>query len=172
MATITGTTTFPAGVATWVRDCADLMDTQITLNGITYDCSYCGDFAVYYVGRKGGWNAFLFEGMCKRTDKLKDYKYDRVANNTTIEFENGKYMVEINPSYELKTGWLTDEQSELFASDLVSSPKIYLHNLTENKIVPALINASTAEYKTFANNGRKMVQYTLQVEESQTKIRR
>ena len=172
MASITGTTTFPAGVATWVRDCSDLGGCTLMINGVTYDCNYCGDFAVYYVGKKGGWNAFLFEGVCKRTDRLTDHKYNRVVNNNTINFENNRYMVEINPTYELKTGWLSDEQAERFAADLIPTTKLYLHNLIENTLVPAVVTTSSAEYKTFKNNGRKFVQYTVQVEESQTKVRR
>lgn len=172
MASITGTTSYPNGVATWVRDCYDLNDCTFTVNGVTYDVSYCGDYAVYYVGRKGGWNSFLFEGVSKKVDQLTDYKYNRVVNNTSIDFENNKYMVEINPTYELKTGWLSDEEAELFARDIISTPKMYLHKLIENEIVPALVMDSSAEYKTFKNQGRKFVQYTLTVQESQTKYRK
>ena len=172
MATITGSTTYPAGVATWIRDCSDISGNKITVNGVTYDVSYCGDYGVYYIGRKGGWNAFLFEGPCKKTDKLTDYKYNKVVNNTTLNFENDKYQVDINPSYELKTGWLTDEEAAIFARDLISTPKLYLHNLNTNEIMPALITSNTAEYKTFKNNGRQFVQYTVTVEESHTQIRK
>lgn len=172
MATITGTTTFPAGVATWVRDCADLSGCTLTINGVTYDCNYCGEFGIYYVGRNGGWNAFLFEGPCKQIDKLTDHKYNRAVNNTTINFENNKYRVDITPTYELTTGLLSDEESELFAKDVISTPKLYLHNLKTNEIIPAVVVDSQAEYKTFRNQGRKFVQYTLTVEESQTKYRR
>lgn len=172
MATITGTTIFPVGVATWVRDCSDLAGSQFTINGVTYDINYCGDFGVYYVGRRGGWNAFLFEGPCKRTDRLTDYKYNKTINNTTLAFENDKYQVDINPTYELKTGWLSDEEAAIFARDLISTPKLYLHNLNTDEIVPALITNTSAEYKTFKNEGRKFVQYTVNVEESHTQIRK
>jgi len=172
MSAIITSVTFSEGVSTWIRDCADLSGNTITVNGVTYDVSYCGDYAVYYVGRKGGWNSFLFEGICKKTDQLTDYKYNRVVNNTSIDFENNKYMVEINPTYELKTGWLSDEEAELFARDLISTPKMYLHKLIENEIVPAVVMDSSAEYKTFRNQGRKFVQYTLTVQESHTKYRK
>lgn len=172
MAQTTGTTTFLSGVSTWVRRCSDLYKSKLTINNVTYDCNYCGDYAVYYVGKKGGWNAFLFEGICKRTDNLTDHKYNRVVNNTSADFENNKYLVEINPTYELRTGWLNDEEAERFASDLISTPKLYLHKLIDNEIVPALVKNSTAEYKTFANNSRRLIQYTITVEESHTYYRR
>ena len=174
MATITGSVTFPAGVATWVRDCADLgpSKAKITLDNVTYDCSYCGEFAVYYVNKYGGWNSFLFEGKCKRTDNLTEYKYNRSVSNQTINFENNRYMVEISPTYKLTTCWLSDEEAERLASDLLPTTKMYLHNLKTDEIKPAIITDSVAEYKTFATNNRKFVQYTVSVQESQTRIRR
>ena len=175
MATVTGSITFPAGVATWVRNSADLgvSKAKITIdNNVTYDCSYCGDFAVYYVNKYGGWNSFLFEGLCKRTDNLTDYKYNRVVNNRTNNYENNRYMVEINPTYQLNTGWLSDEEAARLASDLLPTSKLYLHNLIDDTIVPAFILDSQAAYKTFETNGRKFVSYTVNIQESQTKIRR
>ena len=172
MSAIITSVTFSDGVSTWIRDCADLSGNTITVNGVTYDCNYCGDFAIYYVGRKGGWNTFLFEGPCKKVDKLTDHKYNRAVNNTTINFENNKYRVDINARYELYTGLLTDEEAEIFAKDVISTPKMYLHNLKTNEIIPAVVVDSQAEYKTFKNQGKKFVQYKLTVEESQTKYRR
>lgn len=173
MGTISGSMTYPKGVGTWVRDCSDIADCRIVVNNeIEYDCSYCGDFAVYYTNKFGGWDSFLFEGLCKRTDNLNEYKYNRAFNNQTIDFENNRYLVEVNPSYELNTGWMSDEEAERFAANLIPSTKMYLHNLKEDKIVPAVIKDTQAEYKTFKNNGRKLVSYKVTVEESQTKIRR
>lgn len=178
MATITGSTIFPAGVATWVRDCADLgaSNARLTIisgNGvISYDCRYCGDYAVYYTNKYGGWCAFLFEGICKRIDNLKDYKYNRATSNQTINFENNRYLVEVSPTYQLRTGWLSDEEAARLASDLLPTTKMYLHNLITDEIKPAIITDTSAEYKTFKNNNRKFVQYTVSVQESQTKLRR
>ena len=157
-----------------MRDSADLgpSKAKLSINGVTYDCSYCGDFAVYYVNKYGGWNSFLFEGVCKRTDNLKDYQYDRVVNNQTINFENNRYLVEISPTYRLGTGWLSDEEAARLASDLLPTTKLYLHNLITDEIVPAVITDSVAEYKTYRNGGKKFVQYTVSVKESQTKLRR
>ena len=173
MAEYSSTVTFPAGVATWVRDCSDIPQCKITIHSaVTYDVSYCGDFGVYYVGKLGGWNSFLFEGICKRVDNLTEYKYNRFASNQSIDFENNRYMVEVMPTYELRTGWLSDEEAERFASDLIPTTKLYLHNLKDDKIVPAVILDTAAEYKTFKNNNRKFVSYTVRVQESQSKIRR
>lgn len=172
MAIVSGSITYPEGVATWVRDCADLSGCRLSLNNVTYDCNFCGDFAVYYVGKKGGWNAFLFEGICKQTDNLTEHKYNRSVNNQTINFENNRYMVEVMPTYELRTGWLSDEEAARLASDLIPTTKLYLHNLITDELKPAIITNTTAEYKTFRNNNRKFVQYTITVQESQTRIRR
>ena len=174
MATISSSVTFPSGVATWIRDCSDLgaSGSKITINSaVTYDCSYCGDYGVYYVNKYGGWNSFLFEGKCKRTDNLTDYKYDRSVNNQTINFEENRYMVEIKQTYQLTTGWLSDDEAERLASDLLPTTKLYLHNLLTNEIMPAIITNSTAEFKKFKDN-KKFVQYTVSVQASQTRIRR
>lgn len=173
MARIDGVTVFPKGVATWVRDCSDLRDMKLTImSAVTYDCSYCGDYAVYYTNKYGGWCSFLFEGICKRTDNLTDHKYDRVVDNQSINFERNRYITEINPTYSLKTGWLSDEEAARLASDLLPTTKLYLHILADDEIIPAFITDSQAEYKTFKNNSRKFVQYTVNIQASQTKLRR
>lgn len=168
-----GTITYPANVGTWVREASDLQDCRIIVNSaITYECRYCGDIALYYVNAYGGWDAFLIEGVCKKVDNLTEYTLNRSFDNTTIQFEKKRYMVEINPSWELHTGWLTDEESERLARHLISSPTVYMHNLKEDKIIPVNITNTTAEYKTFKNNEKKMIGFTITVQQSQTRIRR
>lgn len=173
MAVITGTTTYPIGVNTWIRDCADLQGCKITINSaVTYNCNYCGDIALYYLNKYGGWNSFLIEGNCKRTDALTEHTYNKSVNNTTINFENNRYAVEILPTWELHTGWLNDEESERLASDLIPTTKLYIHNLKTDEIKPAVITDTSVTYSTFRNNGHKLISYTINVAESQTKIRR
>lgn len=172
---ITGTTIFPKGVSTWVRDCYDLgaRNAKLTINSaVTYDCSYCGDYAVYYTNKYGGWCSFLFEGNCKQIDNLTDHKYDRVVDNQSIDWERNRYLTEIRRTYELKTGWLTDEEAEKFATDLIPTTKMYLHILGNDELLPAVVMDTTAEHKTFRNQGKKFVQYTLMVEASQNRLRR
>lgn len=129
----------------------------------------CGEIALYYKNRKGGWDAFLIEGTWTKKDEYTKYTYNRSFNNNTLEFENGTYHSQIVTSYVLNTGWLNDQQSDNLAFNLLSSNEVYLHNLCTDKVYPVVIKDNTATYKTYRNNSRKLVNYQLNVEESQRK---
>ena len=162
----------PSGVSTYVIEGSDCCGKEVTIaSSVTYNVRYCGDYGAYYTNSHGGWDAFLFEGKCKKKDTFKSYATDRPFNNNTIEFETKTYLNDITEEYELNTGWLTDRQAENFAKNLVQSTTIYLHDLADNKIFPVVITDTEVEYKKFADD-RKLVSYTLQVKASQKKIRR
>ena len=129
----------------------------------------CGEVALYYKNRKGGWDAFLIEGTVTKKDEYTKYTYNRSFNNNTLEFENGTYHSQIVTSYVLNTGWLNDQESDNLAFNLLSSNEVYLHNLCTNKVYPVVIKDNTATYKTYKNNSRKLVNYQINVEESQRK---
>ena len=129
----------------------------------------CGEIALYYKNRKGGWDSFLIEGNITKKDEYTKYTYNRSFNNNTLEFENGTYHSQIITSYVLNTGWLNDTQSDNLAFNLLSSNEVYLHNLCTDKIYPVVIKDNSAVYKTYKNNSRKLVNYQINVEESQRK---
>lgn len=129
----------------------------------------CGEIALYYKNRKGGWDSFLIEGTWTKKDTYTKYTYNRSYNNNTLEFENGTYHSQIVTSYQLNTGWLNDQQSENLAFNLLSSNEVYLHNLCEDKVYPIVITDNSATYKTYKNNSRKFVNYQINCEESQRK---
>ena len=146
-----------------------------TLSGITTQVgtvltgNSCGEIALYYKNRKGGWDAFLIEGTWTKKDEYTKYTYNRSFNNNTLEFENGTYHSQIVTSYQLNTGWLNDTQSDNLAFNLLSSNEVYLHNLCEDRVYPVVITDNTATYKTYKNNSRKLVNYQINCEESQRK---
>lgn len=146
-----------------------------TLSGITTQVgtvltgNSCGEIALYYKNRKGGWDSFLIEGTYTKKDEYTKYTYNRSFNNNTLEFENGTYHSQIITSYVLNTGWLNDQQSDNLAFNLLSSNEVYLHNLCTDKVYPVVIKDNTATYKTYKNNSRKLVNYQINVEESQRK---
>lgn len=146
-----------------------------TVSGITTQVgtvltgNSCGEIALYYKNRKGGWDSFLIEGTWTKKDEYTKYTYNRSFNNNTLEFENGTYHSQIVTSYVLNTGWLNDQQSDNLAFNLLSSNEVYLHNLCTDKVYPVVIKDNTATYKTYRNNSRKLVNYQLNVEESQRK---
>jgi hypothetical protein len=55
---------------------------------------------------------------------------------------------------------------------LINSPLVYLCHISSGDMIPVIMKTNTCEYKTFKNQGRRMVEYTMQVELSQNRIRR
>lgn len=129
----------------------------------------CADYALYFLGLGGGWSSFVFTGKCKRVDNITSHQFDHSYNNTTSEFEVGRYISEIVPTWELNTGMLTEEQAADYARELVSSNKCYLHNLVDNTIIPVVITDNAAEYKT--EDGEDVIIQTTRVKASQITIR-
>jgi len=134
-----------------------------------YDLSYCGDYALYYLQRNGGWASFLIEGNSKKTDNYERYTYSKVFDNRTAEFEENTYNNQITSEWEMHTKWLTETQAKNLAFNLLASNRVFIHDLNADKIIPAVITNSSAEYKTFHNNGNKLINYTITLRESQKK---
>lgn len=132
----------------------------------------CVPYVLYYLNSYGGWDAFAIEGTGIKKDAYTTYKTDQSYNNTTLQFETNKYVQEIKTSYELNTGLLSDEQAANLAKNLLGSIKVYLQNIDEGIIRPVLIKDTSATYQTYQTNGRKMCQYKITVEESQSKLRK
>ena len=134
--------------------------------------NYCGTMALYYQGAAGGWNSFLIEGNVKRTDKLTRYNISRRVKNTSIDFENTTYSMDVDPTYEVYTGWLTDAQADNLAENLLKSPRVYAHDLVTGAIFPVVITDVSIQHKTYKTNSHKPVNYVISLKASQTKIRR
>lgn len=137
-----------------------------------YPVAACGDWAIYYLNSYGGWDAFLVEGNDVKMDSITQHNYNQSFDNTTLEYEQGRYISEITTSYEFHTGWLNDEQAKNLVKNLLGSNDVYIHDLKNNKVKPAIITDNKLTYKTYRNQGKQMVNYTINIKESQTKIRR
>lgn len=132
----------------------------------------CVPYVLYYLNSYGGWDAFAIEGTGIKKDAYTTFKTDQSYNNTTLQFETNKYVQEIKTTYELNTSLLSDEQSANLAKNLLGSIKVYLQNIDEGWIKPVIITDSNATYQTYQTNGRKLCQYKINVQESQSKIRK
>ena len=92
-----------------------------------------------------------------------------------------EYANEIVKKYTLRTDLLTDEQAARMFH-LVESTDVYLYDmqgLTPGSAVtpalvmkPVVITNTSHEYKTYKGEGRKMVQYTIEVEYAQDRYRK
>ena len=132
----------------------------------------CTPYVLYYLNSYGGWDAFVIEGNVVKKESISSYSTDAPFDNTTIEFETSKYVNEIKTSYELNTSYLTDEESENLAKNLIGSLRVYLHNIAEGWVKPVIITDNNVTYQNYTNNGRKLASYKINVTESQSKIRR
>lgn len=127
----------------------------------------CGEWAVYYLNRYGGWDSFLIEGNVVKTDAYEKYYTNKSFNNTSLDFEKKVYNNQITTRYELNTGWLTDAESDRLAFNLLPSNCAYLHNLTTDELKPIIITNQETEFKKFIN-GKKLNRYKITVENSQS----
>lgn len=142
--------------------------TRTSLGSIDgYDRSYCGEGAIYYLNRRGGYDSFLLEGYIKRTDNYERDSLLKVYNNTTIDFGERPYATKTTASWELNTGWLTDEQSKNFAWNVAGSNQIWLHDFQSGEIYPVEIEDTNVEYKEY-RHGRKKVSYSVVVRSAQS----
>lgn len=129
----------------------------------------CRKYGLYYVNRKGGWDAYA-PVSARKQDNITQFTTDRSFSNATLEYEANRYLAEIKTAYVMQTDYLDDEQSENLAKNLLSTNKLYIHNLTTGVILPALITDNSVAYQTYQGNGKKMAQYTINVTESQSRL--
>lgn len=130
----------------------------------TTDC-----WAIYYLQRNGGWASYALGNNVTITDKYTRWNTDQAFDNRTIQFERNIYHSEIETTYVFHTEWLSDHQADNLAFNLLSSSKAYLHNLYTGEIRPVIITNESGPYKTYKNQGYKLVQYQIEISDSQTK---
>lgn len=132
----------------------------------------CINYALYYLNARGGWDSFAIQGSGLKKENITTYTTDRAYNNNTMEFEQMRNVTEIQTTYELNTHYLTDEQSKKLVKHLLGSNMVYLHDFTEGRIKPVVIQDKALTYQTYQTNGKKLAQYKITVAESQIKHRR
>lgn len=124
-----------------------------------------GDMAVYYLGKCGCWNDFLFTGKVVRNDEFTHYDYgtdgyNALSGNPEYSATIIRYANELNTTFQCTTGWLDDVNSEHFAQDLVPALKVMIHDLKKDKVYPAVITDTSVETKKYKNN-RELNKYTV-----------
>ena len=148
----------------------------------SYDMTHCGQGALIYRNRFGGWDSFLIEGNISKTDNYTKQNYRKKGGyNLDYSIDTLKYIdekrtegVDIDTTYQAYTGWLTDEESERLVFHLLSSPTVFFQNLNKvnqlydtdsefGALLPVRITASSSEYKKF-RNGKRLVNYLITFE--------
>ena len=158
------------------------LDSNVSENGLTvswsknfsnwgrYTVSACGEYAVYYLNRNGGWDSFLIEGKVVEKDNYSRNSFEsKPSINDYWKRETKQFINQISHTYELNTNWLTDKQSKILAYHLLSSNNVYLHDLSNDNIIPINIIDTSIEYKNFTNE-RKLISYKISCRESNKHI--
>lgn len=146
---------------------------SITIGMATYQVvTGCAKYALYYINAHGGWDCLLCEGNSKESDTLKRYTREMVYDNRDVQNRGVQnYVNEITKGYTLHTGWLLQDQGEQM-HNLINSPDVYLYDIANAQMIPVIIPTTTCDYKTYKNQGNKLVNYTLQVQVAQNRLRR
>ena len=132
----------------------------------------CAKYALYYVNAYGGWDCFLIEGNTLEADTLKRYTREMVYDNRDIQNRGiQNYVNEITKGFTFHTGWLLDDQGERM-HHLINSTDVYLYDIANEEMIPVIIPSTTCEYRTYKNQGNRLVNYTIEVQVAQNRIRR
>lgn len=131
----------------------------------------CADYCLYYLNAYGGYDHLLIKGTALRTDSYSRTEITRDVSNATLLHGKQCIATEITPKWRLNTDYLTDDQWAK-THHLLGSTHVLLHNLATDEIVPVVITSSTAEFKTYRNQGNKKSFLTIDVEASVKRMRK
>ena len=132
----------------------------------------CFRHVLYYVNAFGGWDSLIIKGMAKEADSYKRSTYKQTYDNdSTVARGTVNYQNDYEKSFSLVTGWMADDDS-LRMHHLLGSTNVYLHDLTTHNVYPVTIDDKSCEYKTYRNQGNRLVNYTLKITIAQDFVRR
>lgn len=132
----------------------------------------CDKYALYYVNAHGGWDSFLVEGNHSERDELTRYTRNVEGSNESIQSRGEQnYINEIRKSLTLHSSWLSDEQSSRM-HHLLNSTEVFLYDIAKDQMIPVVLKNTTTEYKTYKNNGGRLVNYAIEVTFANERIRR
>ena len=123
----------------------------------------CHRYALYYVNELGGVDVLVMEGKCSIKDNYKRSQYKQSYDNgATINRGTVNYHNDITRTWELHTGWLTDEQSGRMGH-LLGSTLVYLCDCDDDYALhPVTITNGDCPYKQYRSDG--MIEYGINVE--------
>ena len=160
-----------SGTAVFLPDAWDNV-AKITVGNSTWEVvTECAEYALYYVNAYGGWDSLLIEGNTLEADTLKRYTREVVYDNRDIQNRGiDNYVNEVTKGFTFHTGWLLGDQGKRM-HHLINSTDVYLYDIANEQMIPVTIPMTSCEYRTKKNQGR-LVDYTIQVQIAQNRIRR
>lgn len=128
-------------------------------------------FALYYVNKYGGLDSLLFTGRAiegyNATDTDVKLYNDRLDRR---DWEQKRIYREIDKTYQLNTGFIIRRDDSRLIDHLFNSPKVWIHDLEADTITSCLITDRAIQVAEYRYDG--LVNYTINVKESQQQIRR
>ena len=149
---------------------------SITIGKHTWQVIDCAEYVLHYINAYGGWDSLLVAGNGKATDSIKHYETGIAAINSSYNAESRRtkrnYVNNLTRKYTFHTGVLTEEQSSRMYH-LLESPMVFLQILDEGtQWYPVILTGNTCEFKTYRNNGNKLMEYTIEAELAENRMRR
>lgn len=132
----------------------------------------CNRYNLHYLNADGAYDTLPIEGLKdKRTDNF-DFSYYKSRGNNQNEClpQMNKFQTNITTNWQLQTSWLNDEQS-LMMYNLFGSHKVWLEDTETDKLYPVYITNKSLDYKTYTNNGKRKISYTISITSSNTLIK-
>lgn len=124
----------------------------------------CAKYCVYYVNAYGGWDWYLLRGRAVVSDSIAKSEYTKGSTTDLVggAERRGRDIISLNviKHLEAHTEWLTDEEAGRM-HHLTESANIYIHDLETDEIFPAIFTGSEHVYKTYRNQGGRLVSYKL-----------
>lgn len=165
----------PSRSGTAILDLSQFTDVdRVRFGGVTMKvrAQGCARYLVAYVNAFGGWDTLVLDGNYNRQDALVRHTLDVIADNADLSARGRKdYAIEISPSWTLRTGFLTDDQS-LRMRHLLNSVEVYLCDLTEGSWRPVVLTDTETPVLNFKGNGRRFNEYTFNAQLAQERFRR
>lgn len=145
---------------------------SVTIDGVKYDYVPCCRYVLYYANALGGWDWLVIEGNYKEEDDVTRNERSISYNNAVVSNRGREhYLAQITKRMTLHTSWMSDMESQKM-HHLLNSTNVYLHDLNSDEIIPVLLTNTTTEYKTYKGNGGQLVNYAIEVEFANRRIRR
>lgn len=124
-----------------------------------------GKYVIYYYNTLGGYDYLVVEGpVVPSTQNVSNYYL-------TYSRKRKVYQTDQTKKFTVQMGTMPDESS-VFVEEMVTSPRVYLHDIAKDEIIPVRPTTGTVEKKTFWNQGRKFANYQIELEDLTAYLRR
>lgn len=134
----------------------------------------CGDaYVLYYVNIYGGLDAVWMKGICRRTDTFEREEMDVYRYMASTSGADRRVArIDGGATWELNTGILSDAEADIFARNVPGTPYAFLLRIGPgSRGWPVTIEDAAFQHLDIARNGRRPVNYTLNVKLAQDRVR-